>query len=108
MASDQRTVDYITEQMLSADNIRSRKMFGEYVIYCDDKVVFLVCDNQLFLKVTEPGRAIVRSQELAPPYPGAKDCFVIDSEEWDDADYLSRLARVTADALPAPKKKKKS
>lgn len=105
MASDQKTVDYITEQMLSAGNIRSRKMFGEYAIYCDDKVVALVCDDQLFFKATEPGRAIVRSQALAPPYPGAKDSFVIDSEDWDDADYLSQLARVTADTLPTPKKK---
>ena len=107
MASDQKTVDYITEQMLGAGNVRSRKMFGEYVIYCDDKVVALVCDNQCFLKITEPGRAIVKAQILAAPYPGAKDSFVIDEAGWRDADYLSRLARVTADALPVPKKKQR-
>ncbi|HUS26062.1 MAG TPA: TfoX/Sxy family protein [Nevskiaceae bacterium] len=105
MASDQKTVDYITEQMSTAGHIRSRKMFGEYAIYCDDKVIALVCDNQLFLKITEPGRTIVRSQTLAPPYPGAKDSFLIDNEDWDDARYLSQLVRVTADALPVPKKK---
>lgn len=105
MASDQGTVDYITEQMLGAGNIRSRKMFGEYVIYCDAKVVALVCDNQLFLKVTEPGQKIVRTQILAPPYPGAKASFEISEEDWDDAGYLSQLARITADALPMPKKK---
>ena len=105
MASSQKTVDYITEQMRSAGNIRSRKMFGEYAIYCDDKVVALVCDDQLFLKITEPGRAIVRLQTVGPAYPGAKDSFVISSEDWDDASYLSHLARVTADALPTPKKR---
>jgi len=105
MASDQKTVDFITEQMLGARNIRSRKMFGEYAIYCDDKVVALVCDDQLFLKITDPGRTVVKEQVLGAPYPGAKDSFVIREEDWNDADYLARLARVTADALPAPKKK---
>lgn len=105
MASDQETVDYITEQMLSAGNVRSRKMFGEYAIYCDDKVIALVCDNQLFLKITEPGRVIIRSQTLAPPYPGAKDSFLISEEDWGDTDYLARLAHVTANTLPMSKKK---
>ena len=91
--------------MLGAGNIRSRKMFGEYAIYCDDKVVALVCDNQLFLKITEPGRGVVKTQRLGAAYPGAKDSLVIGEEYWDDHDYLSQLARVTADALPAPKKK---
>jgi DNA transformation protein len=79
-------------------------MFGEYGIYCDDKVVALVCDNQLFLKITEPGRDVVKEQVLGAPYPGAKDSFVISQEDWDDATYLSQLARVTADALPMPKR----
>lgn len=105
MASNQKTVDFITDQMLAAGNIRSRKMFGEYAIYCDDKVVALVCDNRLFLKVTEPGRRIMKTQILGAPYPGAKDSFVINEEDWDDSDYLSQLARVTADALPMPKRK---
>lgn len=105
MASDQKTVDFITEQMAAAGNIRSRKMFGEYVIYCDDKVVALVCDDKLFLKITEPGKAVVRAQTMVPPYPGAKDSFIISQDDWDDAGYLAQLARTTADALPAPKKK---
>jgi TfoX/Sxy family transcriptional regulator of competence genes len=105
MASDQKTVDFITDQMSSAGNIHSRKMFGEYAIYCDDKVVALVCDNALFLKITQDGSNAVRTQTLGPPYPGAKDSFIIDQEDWDDAKYLSQLARITTDALPTPKKK---
>ena len=34
-------------------------MFGEYAIYCDEQVVALVCDNQLFVEITPPGRASV-------------------------------------------------
>jgi TfoX/Sxy family transcriptional regulator of competence genes len=106
MASDQKTVDFITEQMAAAGNIRSRKMFGEYAVYCDEKVIALVCDNKLFLKVTEPGREIVKAQTFGPAYPGAKDSFIISEDDWDDNGYLAQLARTTADALPLPKKKK--
>jgi DNA transformation protein len=104
MASDQKTVDFITDQMLGAGNNRSGKMFGEYAIYCDDKIIALVCDNQLFLKVTEPGGNMLRTQILHAPYPGAKDSFIISEDDWDDADYLAQLARTTADALPQPKR----
>jgi TfoX/Sxy family transcriptional regulator of competence genes len=107
MASNQKTVDFITEQMAAGGDVRSRKMFGEYAVYCDDKVVALVCDNKLFLKVTDAGRAAVRKQVMGAPYPGAKDSFVISEDDWDDPGYLAQLARVTADALPAPKKKKR-
>lgn len=105
MSSDQKTVDYITERMAVAGAIRSRKMFGEYAIYCDDKVVALVCDNQLFVKVTEPGRAVLKDEQLAPAYPGAKDSFIIATDDWDDAEYLAALVRASADALPAPRKR---
>jgi TfoX/Sxy family transcriptional regulator of competence genes len=34
-------------------------MFGEYAIYCNEKVVALVCDNQVFVKPTAAGRLLV-------------------------------------------------
>ena len=105
MASEQRNVDFITDQMSRAGDIRSRKMFGEYAIYCDDKVVALVCDDTLFLKITEQGRLLLKEERLGPAYPGAKDSFIISEDDWEDGAYLSELARVTADALPMPKKK---
>lgn len=85
--------------------IRFRKMFGEYAIYCDDKVVALVCDDQLFVKPTEAGRALLGDPVEAPPYNGAKPYFVIDSI--DAAECLSRLIAETARELPTPKPKKR-
>ncbi len=52
MASSQGTVDFIVEQMASAGTVSARKMFGEYGIYCDGKMVALVCDDRLFVKPT--------------------------------------------------------
>ncbi len=105
MASDQSFVEYIADQMAAAGRITYRKMFGEYAVYCDGKVVALICDNQLFVKPTEDGRAYIGNVCEAPPYPGAKTYFLIE-EAYEDADWISGLIRLTAKQLPPPKPKK--
>lgn len=105
MASKQSTADFITDQISSAGSVSAKKMFGEYGIYCDGKLVALVCDDRLFIKQTPEGRAYLGECEEAPPYPGAKPCFVIPGDQWDDREWLSRLISITAAQLPIPKKK---
>ena len=70
MATSQSIVDYLVDQLQSARNVRVQKMFGEYALYCDEKVAALVCDDQLFVKITPEGRQYVgeRYQEGAA-YP---------------------------------------
>lgn len=104
MASDQAFVEYVCDQ-LSAGRVTSRKMFGEYALYYDQKVVALICDNQLFVKPTAAGRAVVGAVAEAPPYKGAKPHLLID-EQLDDYELLLRLFAATAHELPAPKPKK--
>ena len=79
-------------------------MFGEYALYLDEKVVALVCDDQLFLKPTYEARAFLGKVRLASPYPGAKDYFLL-VDELDDPDLLREVVLVTARALPEPKPK---
>lgn len=52
MATSQSTTEFILDQLSSVPNVRVRKMFGEYALYCGDKVVGLICDDQLFVKTT--------------------------------------------------------
>ena len=106
MSSQQKTVDYIAEQSAGAGSITTKKMFGEYGMYCDGKVLAFICDDQLFIKPTEAGRAYLGEVTEAPAYPGSKMYFLIDGDRWDDADWLAGLVKATADALPAPKAKK--
>jgi TfoX/Sxy family transcriptional regulator of competence genes len=108
MASQQKTVDYILEQVAQAGTVSVRKMFGEYGVYCDGKMVALVCDDQLFVKPTEAGRIHIGKVREARPYPGAKPCFLISGDLWDDADWLARLIQLSAAELPAPARKRKS
>ena len=107
MATKQSTVDYLLEQIENAGNVRSRKMFGEYAIYCNDKVVALVCDDKLFVKPTEAGKEFLQTIEEAPPYPGAKPYFFISGDQWEDREWLTLLIAKTAEELPLPKPKKR-
>ena len=107
MATRQVTADFLTDQVSSAGLIRNRKMFGEYALYCDEKVVALICDDKLFVKPTAPGKEFAGNPEEAPPYPGSKPFFLIEEDKWEDSAWLSELIRITAAALPAPKPKKR-
>lgn len=106
MSSQQSTMDYLLEQSASAGTVTARRMFGEFALYCDSKVVAFVCDDQLFIKPTEAGRGYLGAVTEAPAYPGSKMYYLIEGERWDDADWLAGLVRVTAEALPLPKVKK--
>ncbi|HVF69515.1 MAG TPA: TfoX/Sxy family protein [Xanthomonadales bacterium] len=107
MATKQSTIDYLTDQISEAGIIRSRKMFGEYGIYCDEKIVALVCDELLFVKPTKSGRKFIKKVVEAAAYPGSKMYFLITGDYWEDAEYMSVLIRKTASDLPLPKPKKK-
>ena len=103
MASTTDFVQFIADQCSGAGDIQTRKMFGDYGIYCDGKIFGLICDDRFYVKPTEAGRAMLRSVELRPPYEGAKDYFYI--ADVDDRDYLSALVRETCKALPETKRK---
>jgi len=105
MASDLGFVEYVCDQIGAAGRISSRKMFGEYAIYCGDKVVALVCDDRLFVRQTAAGRAFVGDAVEAPPYSGAKPHFLIE-ERLDDREWVTGLIRVTGSELPPPNRKR--
>jgi TfoX/Sxy family transcriptional regulator of competence genes len=105
MATEQGFVEHLQTQSGLGAALSFRKMFGEYALYLQGKVVAFACANQLYLKPTAPGRALLGSPCEAAPYPGGKLWFLID-EQLEDRDLLGRLFRVTADALPLPEPKR--
>lgn len=100
-------MDFLLDQLREVPQLSSRKMFGEYAVYSGPKVIAFVCDDQLYMKPTDAGRAFLKEVEERPAYPGSKNYFWISGEYWDDSEWLTQLCRVTADALPLPKPKKK-
>lgn len=107
MATQQRTIDYLTEQATIAGTVSAKPMFGEYGVYVDGKMLGSVCDDQLFVKPTASGRVHAEPVSDAPPYPGAKPKMLIVADRWDYAEWLGELLRVTAAELPAPKPRKR-
>lgn len=104
MASNPELIQYLCEQLAGAGTITSRKMFGEYGLYCDGKFFAVVCDDQLFLKPTNAGCGFLPDAPMAPPYEGAKDYLLITDP--DDRETLCECVRRTCAELPAPKPKK--
>jgi TfoX/Sxy family transcriptional regulator of competence genes len=105
MSSDLAFVQHVFDFVREAGEVSYKKMFGEYAVYVGPKVVALVCDNSLFLKPTDAGRALLGSPTEAPPYPGSKPYFLLD-EHLDNRELLAALFRATAAALPLPKPRK--
>ena len=105
MASEQKFVDFIINQIDFLDHVTYKKMFGEYGLYFNDKLFALVCDNKLFIKPTEYVRVYINDVVEASPYPGAKPSFLIE-KKLDDREWLQKLVKITVDELPEPKPKK--
>ena len=104
MSTSPNTIAFLLDQLSGLPNVRALKMFGEYALYCGDKVVALVCDNQLFVKITEAGKALVGDGYAeGTAYPGAKPSLLVSADDLEDHERLCALIRATADALPAPK-----
>lgn len=108
MATKESTVEYITDQLVDVPDIATRKMFGEYALYCGKKVVALICDDTLFVKITDEGRNFVgKNYTEGFAYKGAKASMKIDEDLLEDREWLSRLILITEENLPEPKPKKK-
>jgi TfoX/Sxy family transcriptional regulator of competence genes len=107
MASDLDFIEFVVDQIQSAGTITCRQMFGGHTLYCEGKVVALICDNQLFVKPTKAGKLFIGNVVEAPPYPGARASFLIE-EQLEDKEWISSLIRLTGEELPAPKPNKKS
>jgi DNA transformation protein len=110
MSTQASTIEYLLDQLASLPDMRARKMFGEYALYCGAKVVALVCDDTLFVKITEAGRAFTEADGRYAeglPYRGAKPWMALDPDLLEDREWLAELVRITEEALPVPKPKRK-
>jgi TfoX/Sxy family transcriptional regulator of competence genes len=106
MATHKEFVDFVVDQIENSGDITAKSMFGEYGIFSNGKIFGLICDNKLFIKPTQAGRAFIKEVVEAPPYPGAKMSFLIE-DKIEDREWLSELVRITLKELPEPKPRKK-
>ncbi|MDR0440253.1 MAG: TfoX/Sxy family protein [Candidatus Accumulibacter sp.] len=105
MASTPDFVEYVCEQLAGAGAIRHRKMFGEYMVYINDKPVLLVCDNTVFVKKHDCLSEDMKEAPSGVPYPGAKSHHILDI---DDAALARRVVRRLEAVTPLPKPRRKA
>lgn len=104
MASTQDFLDFVIDQIDNKNLVKWRKMFGEYAIYYDNKVIGLITDNQFYLKNTENARKFLienyreENIKLASPFPKAKDWILLD-EEIENKELLNELIEITRSEL---------
>ncbi len=104
MSTTVEFIEYVYDQIDIIFNKRYRKMFGEYMIYINDKPVLLVCDNTVYVKKLDCVKHLLSEQNCGFPYNGAKEHFIIDPE---DRDNLNKIIIELEKITPIPVKKKR-
>ncbi len=103
MATSKEFLSYVLDQLSGLEEVKSRAMMGEYVLYYRDKVIGDICDNRLLLKPVPAAVELLPDAPLEPPYKGAKDMLLV--EDIENRELLERLFRAMYDQLPERKKK---
>ena len=103
MATTADYMEYVMDQLRDFDGVRSRKMFGEYMVYINEKPVLLVCDNIIMVKKLPEINELMKDAECGFPYDGAKEHYILDFESPSAKDVITVLEEIT----PVRKKKAK-
>lgn len=106
MATKKAFVDETLTRLAPLD-VSARPMFGEYGLYFKGKFFGLICDDTLFIKVTEVGSTFAGRINKGSPYPGAKLAFKISNQKANDRQWLTHLVEITTEALPDAKPKRR-
>lgn len=95
MATTPDYVEYVAERLASTGNVRFKKMFGEFMVYVNDKPLVLVCDNTAFVKNLPCLDGLMAKAERDLPYDGAKEHYIFDFEDRELAErVIEELGRV--------------
>ncbi|MBQ6589936.1 MAG: TfoX/Sxy family protein [Lachnospiraceae bacterium] len=103
MSSSKKYLDFILEQLSELDDVTSRAMMGEYIIYYRGKVVGGIYDDRFLVKPTKSAAAMMPDAEMELPYEGAKKMLLVD--DVDNKEFLRGLLEAMYPELPEPKKK---
>ena len=104
MASTKEYLDFVLEQLSRLDEISSRAMMGEYILYYRGKVFGGIYDDRLLVKPVPAAVKLMPDVELELPYDGAKDMLLVDY--MDNREFMCELVRCMWEDLPDKKKKK--
>lgn len=104
MATTNEYIEYVCEQINGIGEIRYKKMFGEFMVYVNDKPIIIVCDNNAFVKKLECIEEMMKDSKLGYPYKGAKEHYILDI---DNSEFCKNVVSKIEEVTPMPKPKKK-
>lgn len=107
MATQIETIEFILAKLRNPKHFSARAMFGEYALYANGKVIALVCDDQLYVKILPASQKLDNVCEKGSPYPGAKAHYVVDEEQLSTMEELPEILCAISESLPEKKKKAK-
>ncbi len=97
MATNKEYLTFILEQLSALDDITSRQMMGEYILYYHGKIIAYLCDNRLLVKPVSSALSILPEAIYEPPYDGAKEMLLV--EDVDNKELLTKLFQEVYDEL---------
>ena len=101
MATQKATVEFILGKLGNSSRLTARPMFGEYALYAEGKVVALICDNQLYVKILPASAELEELCDKDAPYKGAKPHYLIEEAQLHRLTLLPRILLAIAKALPS-------
>ena len=104
MASGKEYLEYILDQLSGTEEISYRSMMGEYIIYCQGKVIGGIYDDRFLVKPTASALRLMPDAVREIPYPGAKEMLLVSDP--DNREFLAALVQAVCSELPEPKKRK--
>jgi len=106
MATHKETVEFILSKLRDPKRFQTRAMFGEYALYADGKVVALICDDLLHVKILPASQELEAVCEKGKPYPGAKPYYLVEEVQVSTINNLAAILGAIAKAIPEKKKKR--
>lgn len=104
MATTVSFIEFVCEQISGIGDIRYKKMFGEYMVYVNDKPVLLVCNDTVYVKKLDELEDIMGDASVGIPYKGAKEHYVLDI---DNTEISREVVKILEEITPIPKKRTK-
>lgn len=97
-------IEFVCDQIRNIGDIRYRKMFGEYMVYVNDKPILLVCDNTVFVKMIDCVKEKMKNADSSIPYSGSKPYYILDI---DNREFSNEIVMILEQYTPIPKPKVK-
>ena len=104
MSTSTDYIKFVCDQIKGIGDIRYKKMFGEYVVYINDKPILLVCDNTVFVKKLDDISTQMKDSDTDYPYKNAKEHYILDIQNIElTKNVIEILEQITT--VPKPRKK---